>query len=61
MTKQELQRLTEIEKRVREIAIEWGLLTTEIIFDVVPAQRVLEGMAYDFPTNFSHWSRGTTT
>ena len=58
MTKQELQRLTEIEKRVREIAIEWGLLTTEIMFDVVPAQRVLEGMAYDFPTNFSHWSFG---
>lgn len=58
MTKQELQRLTEIEKRVREIAVEWGLLTTEIIFEMVPAQRVLEGMAYEFPTNFSHWSFG---
>ena len=41
MTKQELQRLTEIEKRVREIAIEWGLLTTEIIFDVVDRKSVV--------------------
>ncbi|OGN03593.1 MAG: hypothetical protein A2651_03800 [Candidatus Yanofskybacteria bacterium RIFCSPHIGHO2_01_FULL_42_12] len=58
MTKKELDRLTEIEKRVKEIAVEFGLLTTDIIFEVVPAQRVLEGMSYMFPVNFSHWTFG---
>lgn len=58
MNQKELQRMTEIEKRIREIAVEFGLLTTEIIFEIVSAQRVLEGMAYGFPTNFSHWTFG---
>lgn len=58
MNKKDLERLIDIEKRIKEIAIESGLLTTDIIFEIVPAQRVLEGMAYMFPTNFSHWSFG---
>lgn len=58
MTKQELQRLIDLEPRIREIAEEFGLLTTDILFEVVPAQRVLEGMSYMFPTNFSHWTFG---
>ncbi|MDO8504346.1 MAG: SpoVR family protein [Candidatus Liptonbacteria bacterium] len=58
MTKQELDRLVRIDKRVREIAEEFGLLTTDILFEIVPPQRVLEGMSYMFPTNFSHWSFG---
>lgn len=58
MNKQELDRLIVIEKRIKEIAIENGLLTTEIDFEVVPAQRMLESLAYHWPTNFSHWSFG---
>ncbi|HXK40807.1 MAG TPA: SpoVR family protein [Candidatus Paceibacterota bacterium] len=58
MTKKELERLAELEKRTKEIAVEFGLLTTDILFEVVPAQRVLEGMSYMFPVNFSHWSFG---
>lgn len=58
MTKKELERLAEIEKRIEEYFKEWGLLTTEITFEITTAQRVLEGMSYMFPTNFSHWTFG---
>jgi len=58
MNDKEIERLKVIEKRVKEIAEEFGLLTTEITFEIVPSQRMLEGMAYNFPVNFSHWSFG---
>lgn len=58
MNEQETKRLREFETRIREIAEEEGLQTTDILFEIVPAQRVLEGSAYRFPTNFSHWSFG---
>ena len=50
--------MTAIERRIKEIAKEEGLLTTEIIFEVVPARRMIEAMAYHFPTNYSHWTFG---
>ena len=55
---EKVDRLRELEVRIQEIAEEMGLLTTDIDFEIVPAQRVLEGMSYNFPTNFSHWSFG---
>ncbi len=58
MDKKELERLVFLEKRIAEIVQEFGLLTTEIDFEIVSSQRVLEGMAYNFPKNFSHWSFG---
>ena len=58
MKQTELDRLRQLEVRIKEIAEAMGLLTTDIMFEVVPAQRVLEGMSYNFPTNFSHWSFG---
>lgn len=58
MKKQEVERLIKLEERIKEIAEEEGLLTTEIDFEVTTAQRVLEGMAYKFPINFSHWTFG---
>ena len=58
MKKQDLDRIINIEKRINELAKEFGLMTTDTLFEIVPAQRVLEGMAYMFPTNFSHWSFG---
>ena len=58
MDKKELERLIFLEQRIAEIVSEFGLLTTEIDFEVVPSQRVLEGMSYSFPKNFSHWTFG---
>lgn len=58
MSPLDVERLKSVERRVHEIAKEWGLLTTDISFEIVPAQRMLEGMAYMFPVNFSHWSFG---
>ena len=54
MNQGDLDRLRKIDERVREIAEDMGLLTTEIMFEIVSAQRVLEGMSYNFPTNLSH-------
>ncbi len=58
MNEKELERLKIIERRIAEIAKESGLLTTDITFEVVPAKRMLEGMAYMFPVNYSHWTFG---
>jgi len=58
MKTQEIERLIKIEKRIKEIAEESGLLTAEITFEITTAQRVLEGMSYGFPVNFSHWTFG---
>ena len=58
MNKQELDRLRQLDVRIKEIVEEEGLLTTDILFEIVPSQRVLEGMSYMFPVNFSHWTFG---
>jgi len=58
MTKTELSRLEKIEQRIKQIAEDLGLRTVPIDFNIVPAQKMLEGMAYRFPINFSHWSFG---
>ena len=54
MDKKELERLIFLEKKIAEITREFGLLTTDINFEIVPSQRVLEGMSYNFTKNFSH-------
>ncbi|HBM45963.1 MAG: SpoVR family protein [Parcubacteria group bacterium GW2011_GWF2_38_76] len=58
MNAKEIKRLGEIEKRVDEIFKENGLETTNINFEIVTAERMIEAMAYSLPTNFSHWSFG---
>ncbi|OGZ57810.1 MAG: hypothetical protein A3F94_01745 [Candidatus Spechtbacteria bacterium RIFCSPLOWO2_12_FULL_38_22] len=58
MNDQELRRLQEIDKRVKEIASENGLITTDILFELVSPQRMIEAMAYNFPTNYSSWDHG---
>mgnify|MGYP001578885220 FL=1 len=60
MKKQELARLAKMEEQILRIAEEEGLNIGEkgIIFEVVPPRRMIEGMAYMFPVNFSHWSFG---
>ena len=59
MTKNELRRLIKIEERIQEIVIDdLGLTCYPIEFDIVPAQKMLEVMAYHIPTNISNWKKG---
>lgn len=58
MKKSELERLEKLEERIREIAKEEGLYTTDVNFEIVPPHKMFEGAAYEFPGNFSHWVFG---
>ncbi len=58
MNSTDLVRLQKIDERIREIAEEEGLLTTDVTFEVGSSHRMIEAMAYNFPTNYSHWSFG---
>ncbi len=51
-------RLNEADTVIQKIAREVGLDFMSQEFDVVPAQKMLEIMAYHLPVNFSHWSFG---
>ncbi len=54
----ELKRLSQFDEKVRGIAQQFGLDPFPQEFDVIPAQKMLEILAYRFPVNFSHWSFG---
>lgn len=54
----DLKRLNDADALIREIVVEMGLEVMPQEFDVVPAQKMLEIMAYRLPVNFSHWSFG---
>jgi stage V sporulation protein R len=54
----ELQRLSQFDEKIQEVAREFGLDFFPQEFDVIPAQKMLEILAYRFPVNFSHWSFG---
>jgi stage V sporulation protein R len=54
----ELKRLTQFDEKIQEIAREFGLEFFPQEFDVIPAQKMLEILAYRFPVNISHWSFG---
>lgn len=54
----ELERLSWFDEKIREIAVDFGLDFYPQEFDIVPAQKMLEILAYRFPVNFSHWSFG---
>lgn len=54
----DLRRLQEFDQAIQEIARDFGLDFYPQEFDVVPAEKMLEIMAYNFPANFSHWSFG---
>lgn len=59
MTKNELNRLIKIEERIQQIIKEeLGLKLCDIEWDIVPAQKMLEIMAYSIPTNISNWKFG---
>ena len=54
----DLVRLSEADREIRRIVGELGLEPEEQEFDVVPAAKMLEIMAYRLPVNYSHWSFG---
>lgn len=56
--KPDIQRIRWFDQKIQEIAVELGLDVFPQEFDVVPAQKMLEILAYRFPVNFSHWSFG---
>lgn len=58
MRQKDVERLKDLELRITEIAKENGLLTTDVLFEIVSPQKMIESMAYRFPVNFSHWSFG---
>jgi stage V sporulation protein R len=58
MNKKQLERLKEADAVIRQTAEELGLELLPQEFDVVPAHKMLEIMAYRLPVNFSHWSFG---
>jgi stage V sporulation protein R len=58
MYEHELKRLKKLEKRIYEIARENGLVFRDIEFDVVPAEKMFEIMAYGMPGQISSWKYG---
>ena len=58
MNSLDIKKLNEADKLIREIASEFGLDFMPQEFDVVPAQKMLEILAYRLPINYSHWSFG---
>jgi stage V sporulation protein R len=58
MESHELKRLKKLETRIYEIARENGLVFRDIEFDVVPAEKMFEIMAYNMPGQISSWKYG---
>ncbi len=58
MKELDLKKLDEADGLIREIGAEFGLDFMEQEFEVVPARKMLEIMAYRLPVNYSHWSFG---
>jgi stage V sporulation protein R len=56
--REQLERLNRADGVIRRIAEELGLELLEQEFDVIPAPKMLEILAYRLPVNFSHWSFG---
>ena len=58
MNSADVKKLNEADELIQKIGSEFGLDFMQQEFDVVPAQKMLEIMAYRLPVNYSHWSFG---
>lgn len=58
MSNVDLNKLNEADQLIQQIVADFGLDPMPQEFDVVPAQKMLEIMAYRLPVNYSHWSFG---
>jgi len=54
----DLKKLEKLNKMIKKIAKKFCLDFFPQEFDIIPAQKMLEIMAYGFSVNFSHWSFG---
>ncbi len=54
----DVKKLIKVEKEIVKIAEEMGLEWLPQEFDIISAEKMFEIMAYNFPTNYSHWSHG---
>ncbi len=54
----DIKKLSKADELIQRIARDFGLDFMPQEFDVVPAQKMLEIMAYRLPVNYSHWSFG---
>ena len=54
----QLKRLKKLETRIYEIARENGLVFRDIEFDIIPAEKMFEIMAYNMPGQISNWKFG---
>ena len=54
----DIKRLEKMNDVIIDIAKDFGLDFYPQEFDIIPAQKMLEIMAYRLPVNFSHWSYG---
>ncbi len=53
-----MKKLNEADRLIRQIGAEFGLDFMEQEFEIVPARKMLEILAYRLPVNYSHWSFG---
>ncbi len=53
-----IPRLVKADNHIQKIVAEFGLDCFPQEFDVIPANKMLEIMAYRLPVNYSHWSFG---
>jgi stage V sporulation protein R len=53
-----IHRLVKADNHIQKIVQEYGLDCYPQEFDVIPANKMLEIMAYRLPVNYSHWSFG---
>lgn len=53
-----IKKLEKFDEEIQKIAKEFNLKFFPQEFDIIPTQKMLEIMAYGFPTNFPHWSHG---
>ncbi len=58
MNDSDISRLVRADAHIQKIVAEFGLDCFPQEFDVIPAQKMLEIMAYRLPVNYSHWSFG---
>ncbi len=54
----DIKKLNEADRLIQRICRDFGLDFMPQEFDVVPARKMLEIMAYRLPVNYSHWSFG---
>lgn len=58
MSNTDISRLVKADNHIQKIVQEYGLDCFPQEFDVIPAQKMLEIMSYNFPVQYSHWSFG---